>query len=517
MEGIAITEVAAGTVDCDVGQVRDDSRAVEPGDLFVAVPGKKVDGRQFVLAAIEKGAAVVIAEGERRVAFPDVVVQAATRAGTTILLVGSARVALGLLASRRFGAAGRLCLTGVTGTNGKTTTTHLIEAILGAAGRRAGILGTVGYGFSAAMVEAPLTTPGAVVLHELLRDLETQGATDVVMEASSMALSQDRLLGCAFRVGALTNITQDHLDDHGTMQRYLEAKTLLFTERLDPVHGVGVFLTNREEGRLMSAHARRRVTVSSDARGADVVTVAADLRADGITATLDTPMGRIEIRSPLVGDFNLENLLVAVGVAVAHGIGADAIVQGLANQKGVPGRLQRVDNDEGVLCVVDYAHTPDALQRALQVLRPLTVGRLFVVFGCGGDRDKTKRPLMGHVASLLSDVVVVTSDNPRTEDPAGIVSMVVAGVHEGGMAVSPGEFKVPHTGGGAFAVLDRRTAIEAVVAAAQAGDTVLLAGKGHEDYQIVGTTKFHFDDREVAAAAFGRRRDQHLSRKGPRS
>jgi UDP-N-acetylmuramoyl-L-alanyl-D-glutamate--2,6-diaminopimelate ligase len=286
------------------------------------------------------------------------------------------------------------------------------------------------------------------------------------------------------------------------MDRYFAAKTILFRELLTD-DGVAVLFADREDGQRMLREARGRVlTVSTNgAADADVRVVNRRMDGAGIRAALDTPVGRLEITSAMVGEFNLANLVLAVGMAVGHGLPLEAIARGIAAQPGVPGRLERVANQAGVLCLVDYAHTPDALERAMAAVRPLTRGRLIVVFGCGGDRDPGKRPIMGEAAGRQADLAVVTSDNPRTEDPGRIVEMVLAGVHRSGTpALSAQDLAAADRG---FHVqVDRREAIRAAAAAARAGDTLLIAGKGHEDYQILGTQKIHFDDREEAAAAF---------------
>ncbi len=494
VEGAAASRVG----DVTVNDVRDDSRLVRPGDLFVAVPGETQDGRAFVADAAARGATVVVTEGAPPSGFPGVVVT-----------VPRARSALGVIAANRFDAAGALSLLAVTGTNGKTTTTYLIESMLRAAGRAAGVIGTVSYrlwaagGAAAIARPAPLTTPGALVLHGLFAEMRDAGATDVVLEASSHALEQGRLDGCRFRVGALTNLTQDHLDFHGTMATYFEAKAILFERLLEPGRGVGVMLVDKEEGVRMRA--RCKGPTLGVARGPAV------MDAQGIRVTFETPKGPVQVASPLVGDFNVENLALAVGVGIAAELPVAAIEAGLARLPGVPGRLERVANERDVLCVVDYAHTPDALERAIAAVRPLARGRLVVVFGCGGDRDRGKRPLMGQVAASGADLAIVTSDNPRGEDPDAIIDMIIPGLESGGArAISAAEAEGwsgrPGGGGGRSYCREpnRRAAIGLATALAAPGDVLLIAGKGHEDYQIVGATKRHFDDREEAAAAFAR-------------
>jgi UDP-N-acetylmuramoyl-L-alanyl-D-glutamate--2,6-diaminopimelate ligase len=477
----------SGGADVTVNEVRDDSRLVQPGDLFVAAPGPVLDGRKFIADAAKRGASVVVTEGAAPVGFAGVLV-----------MVPNARLALGLIAANRFGAASALTLHAITGTNGKTTTTYLVEGMLAAAGRVPGVIGTVAYRSAApgfAPIEATNTTPGALKIQSVFAGMRAAGTTDVVLEATSQALAQGRLEGCTFRVAALTNVTQDHLDFHGTMESYFDAKAILFERMLDPVRGVGVLFVDKEEGRRMRARCSRNAAIFGVAcrtgvPGADIVVEHVNMDAAGIRATFATPAGRLNVASPLVGEFNLENLAIAVGMGVAAGLPLDSIASGLSGAVGAPGRLERVPNDRGVLCVVDYAHTPDALERAIAAVRPYVRGKLIAVFGCGGDRDTSKRPLMGRIASGGADLAIVTSDNPRTEDPDAIIDMIVPGLEAG-----QGRWRRER---------DRRAAIAYAVESAEEGDVVLIAGKGHEDYQILGTTKIHFDDREEAAAAFSR-------------
>jgi UDP-N-acetylmuramoyl-L-alanyl-D-glutamate--2,6-diaminopimelate ligase len=300
----------------------------------------------------------------------------------------------------------------------------------------------------------------------------------------------------------MTNLTQDHLDYHGDMQRYADAKAILFEQLIDRTRGVAVTFVDDEAGLAMRARAAapaRLGVARVSTAGADVVVERSMMHADGTRATFATPVGRIEIKTPLVGDYNLENLAIAVGMAIARELPADAIVQGAADV-AVPGRLEKVANDRGVLCVVDYAHTPDGLERAIAAMRAVTARRLIVVFGCGGDRDRGKRPMMGEIAARGADLAIVTSDNPRTEDPAAIVDMVLEGVRRTSAPKLSAE-ELARATRGYHAEVDRRAAIRLAARAAAAGDVLLIAGKGHEDYQIVGTTKHHFDDREEAAAA----------------
>ncbi|HET6284975.1 MAG TPA: UDP-N-acetylmuramoyl-L-alanyl-D-glutamate--2,6-diaminopimelate ligase [Polyangia bacterium] len=499
----ALLPTASGTRvdarDVEVSEVRDDSRRVGPGDLFVAVPGAAVDGTAFIADAFSRGARVVVTQSEPSVE--------PTGDGLLVAVTG-ARRALAIIAANRYGAAAALDLIAVTGTNGKTTTTYLVESMLAAAGRVAGVVGTVSYRSAAWPAgarerPAPLTTPGALALHGLFADMQKAGTTDVVLEASSHALDQGRLDGCRFHVAGMTNLTQDHLDYHVSMDRYFDAKAILFERLLHPENGVAVLMTDDDAGRRMRARVSGPVvgvTLQAAGAGADIAVARRQLSAAGMRLSFETPVGPIDIATALVGEFNLANIALAVGIGVARGLPAEAIATGIGRVAAVPGRLERVDNDRGVLCVVDYAHTPDALERAIAALRPLTAGRLLVVFGCGGDRDRSKRPLMGEAAARDADVVVVTSDNPRTEQPDAIVDMVLEGVRR----VATPELDARALGSAARGYhrqVDRRTAIRVAAAAARAGEVLLIAGKGHEDYQIIGTTKTPFDDRREAAAA----------------
>jgi murE/murF fusion protein len=476
-----------GDAEVEVRRVRDDSRAVATGDVFVAVRGLTVDGHIFARAAVDQGAAAIVVEAPRAdVAVPQVVVPSGGRA-------------LGWLAARAAGRpTDRMRMIAVTGTNGKTTTTYLLESILRAAGRTPGVAGTVNVRYGGRVLPSTLTTPPSVELQATFAAMAEAGVTDVVMETSSAALAMDRLAGVTFAAGAFTNLTEDHLDVHGTMDAYFEAKARLFAEH---VRGAAVAMIDDPRGEDMLARAPadvRRIRVSTRV-DADVCVVRIDHAIAGISATLRTPRGPLEVRSPLLGEYNLANICLAVGVADGLAIPLDAVRRGIDGLAGVPGRVERAPNPRRADVFVDYAHTPDALERVIAALRPLTRRRLLVVFGCGGDRDPGKRPKMGRVVARDADIAVVTSDNPRTEDPSAIVAAIVGGV---GDAASPALAlsALAAAPRGHVVEVDRRTAIRLALDAAQPGDVVLIAGKGHEDYQILGKTKIHFDDREEAAA-----------------
>jgi len=469
-----------GRGDVAIGAVHDDSRKIAPGDLFVAVRGIRADGHAFVDQAIAHGAAAVVVERELDVAVPQVIVPHAGRA-------------LGVLIARRLGDPGRrMTLIGITGTNGKTTSTYLIESMLAAADTSVGVIGTVSYRWAGQVHDAPYTTPTPQVLHETFAEMARDRVTHAAMEVSSAALAMDRLAGLAFQVAAFSNLTQDHLDVHGTMEAYRDAKRLLFSDHL-AAGGAAVVNVDDPEGAGMAAAAtlgQRVLRVSIHAEtAAEIRVVWCDSSVKGIRARIATPRGELAISCPpLIGAYNVANLALVVGIGEALGLPHDVIARGLGALPGVPGRVERVANDAGLDVLVDYAHTPDALENVLAALRPLTTRRLICVFGCGGDRDPTKRPKMGAAVARLADLAVVTSDNPRTEQPRAILDQVLTAV--------PAPF---------FVDPDRRAAIRAAIAEAVPGDVVVIAGKGHEDYQILGTTKIHFDDREEAAAAIALR------------
>lgn len=466
--------------DVEVRAVRSDSRQVDRGDLFVAVRGRRSDGHAFAVTAVERGAAALVVDAvQMNARVPQLIVPDTTRA-------------LGYLIAAVTGApAERLGLVGITGTNGKTTTTYLVEAILAAAGQRPGVIGTVNYRWGGRTHDAPYTTPTAEVLHDTFDRMVRDGVTHAVMEVSSVALTQERVAGIGFRVAAFSNLTQDHLDVHGSMADYAAAKQLLFSRHL-AAGGTAVVNVDDPAGADMiaAAGAARILRVSADGRAdAEIRVVENTSTVDGIKARIATPRGELAVSSrPLLGQYNVANIALAVGIGEALGLDHDAIARGIAALPGVPGRVERVENNAGLDILVDYAHTPDALENVLQALRPLTRRRLICVFGCGGDRDPGKRPKMGAAVARLADLPIITSDNPRTEDPRAILDAIVPAV--------PNAF---------FVDVDRRTAIGAAIAEATPGDIVVIAGKGHEDYQILGTTKIHFDDREEAAAAVGLR------------
>ncbi|HEY5145209.1 MAG TPA: UDP-N-acetylmuramoyl-L-alanyl-D-glutamate--2,6-diaminopimelate ligase [Polyangiaceae bacterium] len=473
-----------------VSGVRHDSRAVERGDLFVARRGEKVDGARFARDAVTRGAAAIMtAPG------------AIDALGVPLLVVDDPGAALGFVASAVYGHPSfALEVVGITGTNGKTTTAHLTRAAVdGALGANlCGVLGTVGHGYGDWYVHAEHTTPEADDIARIMAEMRARGATHVAMEVSSHALELGRVHGVHVRVAALTNLTQDHLDFHGSMRAYADAKARLFTE-LGPGSAVvnvddafGVELAGRVKAPLVRVTAR----VDADPAFAEIAPREVRLEASGTAVTVRTPAGDVRIASRLVGAHNLENLLLSLGIAHALDLDLGRAAEALSREPGAPGRFERCDGDcDDVTVLVDYAHTPDALARALDAVRAVShdpTARIWCVFGCGGDRDATKRGPMGEAVARRADVAVVTSDNPRTEDPRAIADAVIAGVRLGG--AEP------------VVELDRRSAIVLAVRSASRGDAVLIAGKGHEDYQVVGMVKTPFDDRIEARRALAERR-----------
>jgi UDP-N-acetylmuramoyl-L-alanyl-D-glutamate--2,6-diaminopimelate ligase len=456
-----------------------------PGAVFVAVQGTSQDGHAFIPTAVKQGALVVVGE-------------AAPPAYLAIpyIRVESSRRALSELAAAFHGHPSRgLLMFGVTGTSGKTTTTYLIESILEAAGHRVGVIGTVNFRHGGRVLPSTHTTPGAVELQALLSEMKREGCTAVVMEVSSHSLVQQRVASIAFDGVVFTNLSSEHLDFHRTMEEYYQAKKLLFTEVARAAVKTGkrpkAAVHTDSYGQRLLQELASEPSIQTHGYGEHALSV----DVNGIRGRV----GGVDVRSPLIGSFNAQNLLAAITVCSAVGVADDAIAAGISALAAVPGRLQAVPNCRRIHVLVDYAHKPDALEKVLKTLSEMRAGhRLITVFGCGGDRDRTKRPVMGRIAVELSDQVYVTSDNPRTENPDRIIEEIVTGIRSAPNAC-PYEIEP-----------DRRKAIHAAVSSAAPGDLVLIAGKGHEDYQIIaspdapgGTVKIHLDDREVAMEALG--------------
>jgi UDP-N-acetylmuramoyl-L-alanyl-D-glutamate--2,6-diaminopimelate ligase len=474
LETVEIAPSAPASRDLRISSLDYDSRRIAPGGIFFALAGAKTDGKQFVPQAIDRGAIAVVSEQPRPASLPDVVVWVRVPAG---------RRALALVAANFYGRpAQALSLVGVTGTNGKTTTTFLIDSILRAAGRRTGIFGTVLWRTPARAALASTTTPESLELTRLFAELRDAGGTDAVLEVSSHALALDRVWGCHFAAAIFTNLTRDHLDFHRTMENYFAAKRRLFEGTGAGAPDNGVINLDDPHAPALAGLARRTISYGLTSL-ADVTTESYRLDSDGLAFTARTPAGPIELRSRLVGAVNVSNILAAVATALAVGVDRDAIARGVARMVTVPGRFERVEQGQPFLVAVDYAHTDDALRRLLETARELKLpGRILLLFGAGGDRDRAKRPLMGEAAAHGSDLAVVTSDNPRSEDPMAIIEEILPGLAGAEYIVEP----------------DRARAIGRILAEAKPGDIVLLAGKGHETYQVLRDRTIPFDDRLVA-------------------
>lgn len=465
-----------GDVQREVARVIHDSRQASPDAVYVAVRGGRVDGRSFVPGL---QVAAVIADGP---------VQAAP--GVTVIRVDDARLALARAAAALAGhPSARLPVVGITGTNGKTTVSWMVEAIATAAGMPVGVIGTTGNRVAGQPLSTAFTTPEAPALQALLATMLEAGCSLCAMEVSSIGLSQRRVDATTFAVAIFTSFSQDHLDFHGTMRAYLDAKLRLFSELLAPDGTAVVHGLDPVADQVRAAAGARRTWRYGQGEGLDLSASEVRLTLDGATARVRTPAGEGTLRLPLPGAHNVDNALAALGAALALGIPLHTALQGLAALPAVPGRLERVADPHGARTVlVDYAHSPDAIERALATLRALHPRRLSIVFGCGGDRDAAKRPLMGRAAAEGADAVWITSDNPRSEDPAAIAAAVLDGVASGDLPRVQVE-------------LDRARAIAAAIAAAGPGDAVLVAGKGHETTQTIGDRVLPFDDRDVAADA----------------
>lgn len=461
-----------------VDDIEDDSRAVKPGCVFIAAKGEKVDGHDFIPQALAKGAIWIIAER-----IP------AGMENENILLVADTRRGVGRLAHAFYGLPARaMDVVGITGTNGKTTTAYLVEALLQRVNRHPALFGTVEYRFGDIRQPAATTTPGALFLARKISEARDLGADSVVMEVSSHALAQGRIEGIEFAVGLMTNLTQDHLDFHETMEEYRRAKHLFFTKYKPRM---AVFNLDDPTARDFSReHDGKQITYALGSEsGADIAPQSLRIDANSIEMLINFPGGIVErLKSPLRGRFNASNLLAAASAGFALGLAPKAIVAGLAEMRGAPGRFESVEAGQPFGVYVDYAHTPDAVERILENVRAITTGRVIAVQGCGGDRDPKKRPIMGALLGRLADYSIITNDNPRTEDPSKIAVAMEEGIRSTAL---PEVYEV---------CLDRREAIRRALERARPGDSVVVAGKGHETYQEVNKVRHHFDDREVVRA-----------------
>ncbi len=482
LEGVE-GSVPSSAGDLDIRQVACDSRKVQPRALFFALHGAKADGNAFIRDAVSRGAVAIASEDAAPATLPSSVAW---------IRVTQARRALAITAANFFGRpANALQLVAVTGTNGKTTTTSLVDAIIKASGAKTGLFGTIAYHTPLGNYPAPNTTPESVDLQGFLAEIRDAGGRYGVLEASSHSLAMDRLWGCHFAAAVFTNLTREHMDYHKTFEDYFAAKLRLFEGTGAGAPDTAVLNTDDEYGKRLAGLAKNVVTYGLNS-GAQLTTKKFQLTFHGMSFTAQTPNGKIDIESPLVGRINVYNILAAMGAAQVLGLPNEVIASGIRNLKNVSGRFQPIAMGQPFLVVVDYAHTDDALENLIRTARELNPkGRIITLFGCGGEKDRTKRPVMGEVAGRLSDLTILSSDNPRSEDPLKIISDIVVGLQKthGKYIIEP----------------DREKAIGLAMDEARAGDILLLAGKGHENYQILAHRTLEFDDREVARRALRER------------
>ena len=472
LKGVAVLESTAAP-DTEINEVRYDSRAVRPGDLFVAIRGYATDGHQYIGKALEQGAAAIVCEE--------------APAGTPAVVVENARRALAEIAANRFGyPADSMVMLGVTGTNGKTTTTYLVKHMLEDAGHKVGLIGTNQNLIGDEVVETERTTPESYELHALFARMRDAGCTHVIMEVSSHSLVLDRVHGIHFAVGAFTNLTQDHLDFHKTMEEYRKAKALLFT-----ISDKGVINLDDPAAGAMLADAKCPcLTFSCEKDAADLTAKNLKLHADGVEFVAATKGDLARVKLPIPGHFSAENALTALGIVLQLGMPLADAAKSLATATGVKGRVEVVPTDTDYTVLIDYAHSPDGVENVLRAVRGFAKGRVVALFGCGGDRDRTKRPKMGKIAADLADFCIVTSDNPRTEDPKAIIDDILEGMKG---------TKTPMQ-----VIVDRPEAIHWALAHAKKDDIIVLMGKGHETYQEVNHVKHHMDEREIVRDFFAR-------------
>ncbi|HVS86657.1 MAG TPA: UDP-N-acetylmuramoyl-L-alanyl-D-glutamate--2,6-diaminopimelate ligase [Candidatus Acidoferrum sp.] len=479
----AHASISAPVGDLEIRQVACDSRKVRPRALFFALHGAKADGNAFIRDAVARGAIAIASEEAAPPALP---------ASVAWIQVREARRALAVTAANFFGhPANALQLVAATGTNGKTTTTSLVDAIIKASAAKTGLFGTIAYHTPLGEYPAPNTTPESVDLQGFLAEIRDAGGRYAVLEASSHALAMDRLWGCQFAAAIFTNLTREHMDYHNTFEDYFAAKCRLFEGTGADAPEAGIVNVDDEYGKRLTGIAKKTVTYGLES-SADITTKKFHLSFNGLTFTAQTPNGKVQVASSLVGRINVYNILAAIGAAQALGLSNETIESGIRNLESVSGRFQRIDLGQPFLVIVDYAHTGDALENLIRTARELNPkGRIITLFGCGGEKDRTKRPVMGEVTGRLSDLTILSSDNPRSEDPLKIISDIIVGLQK--------------TGGKYLIEPDREKAVALAMDEARAGDIVLLAGKGHENYQMLAGGTIEFDDREVARRALRER------------
>lgn len=469
-------KIVQGCADTEVNAVQYDSRKVGRGDLFVCITGFQTDGHKYAKSAVEKGASVIVAEH---------MAEGMENSGAAIVITENTRKALALISAAYYdNPSEKINVIGVTGTNGKTTTTYLMKTILDSLGYKTGVIGTIGNMIGNRALHADRTTPESLELQELFSEMSCEGVSFAVMEVSSHSLALDRVTGVKYSTAIFTNLTQDHLDYHKTMENYMKAKGILFSMADKAVINIddraGAYMKSVAKGFVM--------TTGIESENADLRAENISITAEGVSYTLDYEGRQYPVKLNIPGRFSIYNSLGAIGACLLNGIKMEDIIKGLSLNEGIPGRFQSVPNNLGITAIVDYAHTPDGLENILETAHEFAKGRIITVFGCGGDRDRTKRPIMAEIAGKLSDFAIITSDNPRTENPATILDDV-----EVGMVPT----KCPY-----HKIVDRRDAINEAIRMAKKDDVVIIAGKGHEDYQIFADKTIHFDDVEEVKKAF---------------
>ena len=461
-----------GSDGIEINEIKYNSKEVAENDIFVAIKGTYTDGSRFIEDAIQRGASCIIHDSENT--YPDV----------TDIVVSNSRKALAQISDRFFHSPSKdLNIIGITGTNGKTTVSYLIKSIIEASGYKAGLLGTIAYNMEDESIEAPLTTPESLEIQRFLNKARNMNAGYVVMEVSSHALKQDRTCGLRFSAGVFTNISRDHLDYHLTMDDYINSKLKLF-KQIDTENGFAVINEDDPVSEKIRSITNANCIGYSLSKQSGIYPIFHNTSFDGIKLTAHTPTGNIEINSKLIGHFNIYNILSAIGVGTGLNFDKDTIKKGIEKVEGVSGRAEKIECGQKFRVIVDYSHTPDSVKNMLSAVKPLTAGKIIAVLGCGGDRDKGKRPMMGSIASEYADISVITSDNPRTEDPLEIINDIIKGIENRDDALI---------------IPERKEAIEKALSIAQDKDTVLILGKGHENYQIIGKNKVHFDDKEIVS------------------
>lgn len=474
-----------GSMEREISSVYYDSRKVNDGSLFVAIKGLKSDGHNFLNDAVGRGANAVVVENNSRLPTPDSRLP-------TIVTVSDSRKALALISANFYRHPSRdMSVIGITGTNGKTTTSYLINSILKVNGFKSGLIGTIDYRFDGEIIPSSHTTPESLDLQQLFKRIAGGGGKYCVMEVSSHSLELDRVYGTRFETGVFTNLTQDHLDFHGNLEKYFHAKARLFKE-----YGLKKVVINIDDPygrRLIKDTKSEKILTYGIKEDADIKADNINISINGLKFTVYTPTGKLNIESRLLGIHNIYNILASVSTAILEGLSEESIIKGILSLDTVPGRLEGINEGQDFTVLVDYAHTDDALKNVIKAAREIPHNKITVVFGCGGDRDRGKRPLMGKAAVGYSDFAIVTSDNPRSEEPSKIIEEIEKGIKT--------EDRRQKTEDRYIKIPDRREAIEYAINNASKGDIVIIAGKGHEDYQIFRDKKIHFDDREVAREA----------------